>query len=178
LVLVAATSLGLAGLRILHGLHLFPTDAYRNEPPFRRIVEAIAVYSSPVLITWTLLVLLYTLVWPWPSRRRACSQPGFVACVAVVLALIDATLYFAVRAITDRSLEPPISMYYFNATVTLVDHAGWLIIGSCLALGLAGGRRPGPTWTDRFGCLVGFCWLAISIANHLYFSIIYNLFRL
>ena len=171
LLLVVATALGLAGLRILHGLNFFTAEGYRGAPPSRMVVERIAVYSSPVLIAWTLLVLLYTLRRPWPSLRQAVGQPGFVACVAVASALIDATIYFAARAFTDDSLQPPISMYYFNASVTLIETAGLLIVGSWLALGLAKRRRPGPTWTDRFGCLVGLYWLIVFAIHHFYFSL-------
>jgi hypothetical protein len=174
LMLVVATALGLAGLRIVHDLNFFNVEAYLKAPPSRMRVERIAVYSSPILIAWTLLVLLETLRRPWPSLRQAIGHPGFVVCAAATVALIDAALYFAARAFTDHGMEPPLSMYYFNATVTLTETAGLLISGSCLALGLTGRWRLGPTWTDRFGFLVGACWLIIFLIHHGYFSVTQN----
>jgi len=171
LLFVVATAFGLAGLRAVHDNNFFTKGGYQNAPRARMEVERVAVYSSPVLIAWTFLALFQVLWRPWPSLRSAVGQPGFVACIAAVAAMIDAALYFVARAIKDKGVPPNYSVSYFNATVTLTETAGMIVIGAWLALVLAGRGRPGLSWPDRFACLVGLCWLFIFVIHHLYFSV-------
>jgi hypothetical protein len=169
LLLVAVTSVGMSGIRFVHQSSTFDPEGYVLQ--WRMNVDGLALYSSPMLIAWTLFVLLHTLVRPWPSFRTAVGQPGFVACVAAVIALIDATIYFAVCIFAAQSAQPPIPLYYLNACSNLIENAGWLIIGSWLALALAARWRPGPTWVDRFGCFVGCCWSVEFAIHHGYFRL-------
>lgn len=169
LLLVAVTSLGLLGTRFIHRISDFSPESYYLR--WRMNVDGLAIYSSPMLIAWTLFVMLYTMVRPWPSLRAAVGQPGFVACVAAVVGLIDSITYFTMSMVADQSTQPSVSLYYLNACSNLVENAGWLIIGSWLALALAARWKPGPSWTDRFGCFVGFCWSIEFLIHHGYFRV-------
>ncbi|MHC5542312.1 hypothetical protein ACYOEI_29160, partial [Singulisphaera rosea] len=69
--IVAATSLGLAGMRLAHGL---PDDGQFIAVKGligRRLVS----YSGPLLVPWAGLVVLLTLRKPWPSLPIAVGRP-------------------------------------------------------------------------------------------------------
>jgi hypothetical protein len=166
LLVVAATAMGLAGLRIASDF-----DSAGYVLWWRMNVDGLAVISCPILVAWTLLVLFYKILNPSPSRRAAIGEPGFVACFAALIALIDASTEFAFSIRNDRGGSFPASMYYLFACAKMIENAGWLILGSWMALSLAGRLRPGLTWLDRFGCLVGLCWLVEFAIRHAYFAV-------
>lgn len=164
--IVAATSLGLAGMRLANGL---PDDGQFIAVKGligRRLVS----YSGPLLVPWAGLVVLLTLWKPWPSLRNAVGRPGFVASLAVILAAVDATVGVALCG--DPKLSS-LFVGYTQAAFMMTTQAGTVIFGAWLALALSGRGRPGPTWVDRLGCVVGLGYLGINALLHFAWRVIY-----
>jgi hypothetical protein len=173
LVLVAVTALGLLGVRFAFKLGLLDKEIFRNSPPGRMSIESLIIFGGPVLVAWTLAVLILSLWQSWPSLRHVARCPGFIACVMVVVALVDRGTYCAIRVATDGGpINSRISLHLANSLLTLPEFVGLLISGAWLALVLSGKWRRRPTGVDRVGCLLGLCWLAIFLANEVYFVVL------
>src|SRR3954454_16947147 len=96
LILVAATALGLAGCRFLlthsetdwsevwNGFRTGRTTRLGFVDLWLLAREGIRL-ASPLLLAWSAAVLVSRLRGPRPRRRRLWCQPGFLACLAVLL---------------------------------------------------------------------------------------------
>jgi hypothetical protein len=167
---VAVASIWLSGNE---RVKVFDKDIFRNAPPGRMSIENLIIFGGPVLVAWTLAVLILSLWQSWPTLRHVARRPGFIACVMVVVALVDRGTYFAIRVTTEGGpINDRISLHLANSLLTLPEFVGLLISGAWLALVLSGKWSRRPTGVDRVGCLLGLCWLAIFLANEVYFVVL------
>jgi hypothetical protein len=179
MLLVAALAPGLILLRIAARLGLFARPP-SNSPPGREFLEHLAVAGGSLLFPLALAVIVLTLREPHRARRDAIRRPGFVSCVALAVAAILPIAHFLVRvatvkkanlpaAVNQRNFTAELSLSFNNMFGRLESEAGPMIAGAWLALALTGRWRPGPSWLDRLGCLVGACFIVMYIYIQCYF---------
>ncbi|WP_435016349.1 hypothetical protein TA3x_003914 [Tundrisphaera sp. TA3] len=92
---------------------------------------------------------------PRPGRIR--SQPGFVACLAVMLAVLVgvarvATIFHRPSFHSESGFE--------QIWGSVTARASWAVMGAWLALHLSGDWDAEPSWVDRAGRLLGVFWIA------------------
>jgi hypothetical protein len=169
MVLVAAAVPGLMLLRSAVALGIFSLSPNPKAPPGRDFIHNLTVSSGCILGSLTFAVLVLSFHRPWPNLREVIGRPGFVACVAVVAASFLPLVHFVigVAALTATGLN--VAWYFMNTLSMLVNSAGQMIIGAWIALALIGRWRPGPTWKDRLGGVLGACWIILSVSTELYF---------
>ena len=91
---------------------------------------------------------------PRPSLRRLGRQPGFVACLAMLSSLVPGGLWVA----TFYHLPGQT----FNVIWTIITYyTDSAVLGSWLALSLAGRWRSEPGWIDRSGRVLGWYWIVM-----------------
>lgn len=172
MVLVAATTPGLIVLRAAVDLDLFNRAPNPKAPAGRNFIEYLSVSGGCILGSLTFAVLVLSLYKPRGKFREIIGGPGFVACAAVAAASVLPVAYFAIGMTCDTglgSLKAP--LYVNNLFARLTHGAGPMIGGAWIALALSGRWRPGPTWTDRLGCVLGISWICISLYIELYFIV-------
>ncbi len=154
MVLIAATALGMAWMRVVY------EDGLGPRPP--NYVRWILHGPSTCLVYGLALALIVLrLRRPRPRRRRLVIQPGFVASVASLaglLAGLGSTLFF--RAV--HTLAPG-ETYTFPVNVLWswgMDPSPGFVLGAWLGLWLAGLWAPEPSWIDRAGRALGLFWIA------------------
>jgi MFS family permease len=180
LALVAATALGLAGLRFALGElrdvreELWESLATIASPgdsrPFLWAVGAVYGLTVSVLVpfcwAWTLTILALRLRNPHPRLSRLSRQPGAIACYSASIVLVPSLfglvflgllswLYFDVR------YESPVWQKCLGFFFLLLPAStGIAVIGSWATL--FAGRRclPEPTWIDRTGRMLGVYWIS------------------
>jgi hypothetical protein len=103
--------------------------------------------------------------------------PGFVACVAAMVALVFPLAYFAVGVAFSQGIVNNIIVPYNNMFGRWVGIAGPMIAGAWLALALVGRWRVKPIWTDRLGCVIGACCVLLYGYGELYFIVVHPLLR-
>lgn len=188
MVLVAATALGLAWWRLLgpegyfhyyigHGTLL--TEISTVGPGrwsvagwwWRRLLN-LPMAFYPVLVTSTLALLGLRLASPRPRFRRLARQPGFAACVAVMLAFFAKILELVGAQFVFGSLtvflDGRLLINYFRAGNGLTfPHMCISILLAMVAvwgtLWATGGFRPEKSWIDRFGRVLGTLWIVLSL---------------
>lgn len=95
---------------------------------------------------------------PRPRWSRLVRQPGFVACVAVLVSAIPglvwtATIYHRPGFREADGFRP--------AWTTTLEFAGTAVLGSWFALALSRRWRPECSWIDRLGRILGLYWLLL-----------------
>jgi hypothetical protein len=173
--LVAATAPGLVLLRIAAGLGLFSTERGPKDPWGREFIEYLGIAGGCILVPIALVVLVLSLRRRRTQSRDRIQGPGFTACVALVVASVLPIAWFAVRVARadDLNRHNEIRLNFNNSFGRLELYAGSMIAGAWLALALAGRWRPGETWLDRLGCLVGACYVMMFIYTQLFLLLAY-----
>jgi hypothetical protein len=172
MLLVAVMAAGLILLRIADGLGLFVRSTpTRRLPPGRDLVEFLSVGGGCVLLPLALFVVVMTLRDRGPARRDSTQRPGFVACLAVLLATILPIADFVVRvaAADDLNRTNEVILNFNNSFGGLKNGAAPMIVGAWLALVLTGRWRPGADWIDRLGCCIGGGFVIMNAYTELYF---------
>jgi hypothetical protein len=164
MVLVAAMAPGLILLRAAADLDLLNLPLNPKAPPGRNFIEYLSVAGGSILGSMTFALLVLGLYKPGRGLREIIGGPGFVACAAVVAASVLPAAYFVIGVTWDTGLGTPRFSSYLNNLFARWTHgAVAMIIGASIALALVGRWRPGPTWTDRLGCVLGNCWICIYV---------------
>ena len=101
------------------------------------------------LFAWTLAFLVMRLRKPRPSLRRLVKQPGMVACEVLLFGMI---LTVCLGSNEDYRLLASVAVF----STALAIPAAWAI------LALLGRWAAEPSWIDRLGRGLGFCW-SVSI---------------
>jgi hypothetical protein len=171
MILVAAITPGLLLLRIGQSLNVFKSS--RNATPGQHFIELISVYGGCILIPLIFVVLVLGVLDRQSNRHDVIQSPGFVACFVAAIALILPIGYFVVRVGSadrlNRSTE--LAVNFHNICGSFTHEAGSMIIGAWLALALAGCRRPGLSWIDRSGCLIGICIILTYLSTDVYYML-------
>jgi hypothetical protein len=161
LVLVAATAAGLVPARSLSFLSSTRRATLFAGSRFNITLKEGMVLVLPVLLAWTVAVLILSLHRPGPSWRRVGKGPGFVAAVAVLLGLAQLASEFVPVQWSARAW--PDAERYAVLLPALANRAGPPLVGAWVALALAGLWRPGRTWVERFGRWLGAAWLGLFL---------------
>jgi hypothetical protein len=171
MLVVAVMAAALFLLRIGAGLGLFTIDPGAKSPPGRDFVEHLSVGGGCVLVPLALTVVALSLRDGRPTRYESTHAPGFVACLAMLVAAILPAAYFVVRVTTADELNRAneIALNFNNSFGRLTSGAGPMIAGAWLALVLTGRWRPRPTWIDRLGRGIGGCFIIMYLYTELYF---------
>jgi hypothetical protein len=177
MLLVAAITPGLILLRIAVGFDLFAPDRSQRLPPGIHFVESLSLTGGCILPSLSLAVLVLTARQPKPTRGDFIGGPGFVACLAAMVASVVPLAYFAVGVAESHGLIDNIITPYNNMFVRWVKVAGPTIVGAWLALALVGRWRVKPIWTDWLGCVIGVCWLLLYGNLELYYNVVVPMLR-
>jgi magnesium-transporting ATPase (P-type) len=166
--LIAATAIGIAPIRFTISLQrqMAIGGGRGHRHVFQSYVFAACEFLTPLLIAWSIAGLILYFRRPFSSCRELSRQPGFVACLLVVIV----TLYYLITVAVPRLLPDATDVgatwvslaRLFPRQVGLAVGAGWLVIG------LQRRWVRGETWADRFGCLIGWCWIGSFLVVTMY----------
>lgn len=161
LVLVAATSAGFVPARSLSFLSSARKTGVFGGSRFNIALKEGMVFVIPILLAWTVAVLLLSLRRPRPRWRRVASGPGFVAAVVVLLAVAELASEFVPVQCAAR--EWPSAERLAVLLPAIAGRAGPLLTGAWVALALAGLWGSAPWWVERFGRWLGAAWLGLFL---------------
>jgi hypothetical protein len=164
MILVGATAVGLMADRGLRSQGGWPGLQSLFSPPRwewgpRQVYGftlALFMIPYPLMASWTLATLGCGMRHPGPSRECLASRPGAVAAIA----LIPALAAWAVVAVASSLAGQGIGM---RVLVYLPLGLGASVAGSWANQVVGRRWRPEPTWTDRFGRLLGAYWIVAAL---------------
>jgi hypothetical protein len=157
LVLIAATAIGLAWLRIVWDL-----DSFHDLEEWLRSAPEMSV---PLLAAWTIGIGALRLLPPRPPMHRLVLQPGAAACGAVMLVFTTKSLLH----VADLFARGPNGVQVFDVaprwySLVLSETEYHYPIAVVWALLLLSRRcRPEPSWIDRAGRGLGLSWLVLAL---------------
>jgi hypothetical protein len=178
LILVAATAIGLAGLRASVGdlrevrEELSESLAAIAAPPNEGPTWSWAIYSGyglvvtvlvPFCWAWTLAFLALRLRRPRPPWRRLACQPGAIACGSAAFVLVPALvgLIFFWMFLPKVDFESERWQKCLGCFFILLPAmTGSTVLGAWGSLILGRRYRVEPSWIDRAGRLLGIYWIA------------------
>ncbi len=182
LVLVAATGVGLAGCRFWFWATKSGwrdlSDTADNPVLIGLWIAALRAipFSSILLLSWTVAILVLRLRATRPRRRRSWCQPGFLACVAAVFVFawscVKLGLNVAVALMADPtelsktnlwSLFSELALMLLSPDFVPQANVGAAVLLVWLVTWASGRCRPEPSWVDRSGRLLGAVWACISL---------------
>jgi hypothetical protein len=162
IVLVAATAVGFAWVRSRWDFETF-------EGP-KEWLGAVPEMLAPLLMTWTVAVVVLRLFPPRPLLRRLALQPGAAACGSVALTFTMKSLRYFVWAFAGsrgipwhlfRNGSELVSELCDNAFVGGSYH--YEVVAVWVLLFLSRRCRPEPSWIDRVGRVIGLIWLLLGV---------------
>jgi hypothetical protein len=115
--------------------------------------------GSCFVVPWMAAMIVIRLRRPRPRLIR--FQPGFVACVAVMVALFPGLVWFA--TICHRPGFQQASGFEQAWTISN-QWTSTAVPGAWLGLFLARKWRPEPSWIDRMGRALGLYWIILLCA--------------
>jgi uncharacterized membrane protein YidH (DUF202 family) len=152
LILIAAVAAGL-------GITRFHADLHRQD---MGRFDAVSAFELALMsIYWSALLMMMALIpmrlrRPRPPMRRLRRQPGFIACVAVVLAAAFVILDWA-PSLFSRSPN------WFAANILSFISSPWkigpIVVTAWLVLALSGRWQSESSWIDRSGRFLGIAWI-------------------
>lgn len=130
--------------------------------------------ASIFLLAWTLALVPIRLRRPRPPFHRLLRQPGAVAVLATVAAVVASLAcwgllalptLFGSRIFVDSMVSQfyPIPFRAFNFLLTAVGHS---VLAAWSVLALSRRWRPERSWIDRSGRALGVGWIVLLPANH------------
>jgi hypothetical protein len=186
IVLDAAKAGGLAVVRPYHATMKFLdwSPPISSAAPFNGWIKGLwgcLVLAAPLVMAWTLAILVLRFRRPWPRWVRVVRQPGFVACLMSALALAWRLLGFAtlyVRVHNDPGLAAWLPRHFEGSGCFMGGNPGWLLfdtdhflntmamIGAAVAsswilLLVTGQWRPEQSCIDCAGRVLGWFWITI-----------------
>jgi hypothetical protein len=115
----------------------------------------------------TLAFTAFVLRRPRAGLRVVLRRPGPAACVAACAAMIVMATRISVKSYAmfaigglDGSFE---ARYVYASLVGDYVRIGFAVLGAWLALLMARGWRPEPSWLDRAGRVLGWAWLSMAL---------------
>jgi hypothetical protein len=171
-IVIAILALGMASLR--HTLSSLPFSFFRRRRTAGGLRGSVDLYFEmalahgvPLLVLASLAVVALSLRHPRPPLHRLARRPGFMVCLAVVVAAAGTIPLLGSAHLARGDLYP-----YFLVNVIvygIVFNAGWMALGSWLTLALAGRRGRGQSRLDRFGLCLGSLWMILFAALWVFF---------
>jgi hypothetical protein len=128
----------------------------------------LTVYLLPLVIPWTLLLLVLRMRPPRPIGRRIWRQPGMAACLAAVLGwfwtifplLLAMNVEYVARS--RRSITPTDWAQKYLSD-ELFMYIGLAIAATWFVQYLSGRWRRPADWIDRMGRVLGSLWILIGL---------------
>ncbi|MFO0954348.1 MAG: hypothetical protein U0835_24955 [Isosphaeraceae bacterium] len=133
---------------------------------------------GPVLMTWTVAVVLLRLMPPRPPMRRLFLQPGAAACGAVAIGFaVECVSYLALSFARMRRF--PWVLFQAGGGVgpelisnTLAGASYHLLVTAAWVMLFLGRRcHPEPSWIDRAGRVIGVFWVLLAFWTWLVYVI-------
>jgi hypothetical protein len=165
LVLVGATALALGWFR----------DEIFNPYPLNPEIPTIGPWLGrlyPLVLAWSLAVLVLRLQRPRARMVRLARQPGFVACALVAGTMACRAVGLGLRGVTDSLWVIGRPLHWSNLLRVDVEwelfwpnshpwseRIGLVIAWAWLVQVLSGCFRPEPSWIDRAGRVLGVLWI-------------------
>jgi hypothetical protein len=121
----------------------------------------------PFLLAWALTTLALRARRPRPEHRRLARQPGLVAGCATILATTAVCWPAIIGALAglnrlDRfTHQPPVYWGNLVTGIGLPEAIGLTVAASWLTLASVVGWHPEPSWVDRAGRALGWCWIVV-----------------
>jgi hypothetical protein len=161
LVLVAATSIGFVPARSLSFLSGARRTGVFGGSRFNVVLKEGMAFVIPILLAWTVAVLLLSLRRPCPRWRRVARGPGFIAAVMVLLGVAELASEFVPVQWSARAW--PSAERLAVLLPAIAGRVGPLLTGAWVATALAGHWGSGPSWVERFGRWLGAAWLGLFL---------------
>jgi hypothetical protein len=171
-ILILASGIGLAWIRKdLPGLFAAPRDLVNGRWVTRwslPVALSKAVTVEIWLMPWAAAWLILQLRRPRPSFQRLSRQPGFVACLSSVAALlVSGPLTQAVISSSTSGLNGWLDRMVWGELVSsqmgVAVLAGWAVLAASQRCRIRSG------WLDRVGQVIGLIWVAMIPANLAHF---------
>jgi hypothetical protein len=179
--LVAATALGFGFTRALW-------DALRQEyfykPQSGWTLEATLAKAPlsllvlvPLLMTWTLTLVLLRALQPRPPLRCLPLQPGLAASGAAFFAIAVTHLGFLARCAVGLIVEGEFFYavaatsaedYFFIQIAPSIVTTACAIMSAWVMLAITRLGRPEASWIDRTGRILGVLWIAAAVCQWWY----------
>jgi hypothetical protein len=157
MILVAATAMGLAGIRACSPAFYSYQYTPITPPPWLNWLAVVlsnwAFYVSPLPAAWTLAAMVLRLRSPRPPMRRLMRQPGAVAVLAATMLVLIGVVHYLLDLHNPSLHDIPYQYTSFSLGCG-VGSAWWI-----LALGKR--WRAEPSWIDRFGRALGAYWVGM-----------------
>jgi hypothetical protein len=158
MILVGGAAVGLAALR-------GPFGVYSPREEWKSLVHP---FMGAVLIFSAAIMLIFRLRRPRPPIWRISSQPGTVACFAMVA--------FSSAATADRWLDEDCSRGLFMIQVSILEWSetflsiqqpllAWGVVVSWTLLALGRRWRSEPGWIDGTGRALGWAWIVWGLSG-------------
>ncbi|WP_435008512.1 hypothetical protein P12x_005719 [Tundrisphaera lichenicola] len=159
MVLVAATAAAFAMERFFEGK--VGVRATLNLPGdwLQRLWVGMPTYLA---VSWSLALIPLRWAGLRPSTSRIARQPGMVACVATIGAMILGIGLNAAQAAMTLSVDQPGMTYTYSPNYYWYGGTGMIgpvVTGAWVALALGGRWSPERSWIDRLGRLLGAYWV-------------------
>jgi hypothetical protein len=114
--------------------------------------------GSCLVVPLMAALILMRLRQPRPRWSRLISQPGFVACLAVMASILPGIAWIATIHHRPGFQRPG----GFEQVWSIATHwADTTVLGSWMALALSRRWRPEPSWIDRSGRVLGLYWVLL-----------------
>ncbi len=117
--------------------------------------------GSCVVVPWMAALIAIRLRRPRPSRLRLAGQPGFVACVAVLVSLAPGLAWYAATRHRPGFQQ---TVGFQQAWSEILHWSSTAVVGSWIALALTRRWRPEPSWVDRMGRALGAYWVVLLVS--------------
>jgi hypothetical protein len=161
LILIAATAVGLALLRVcIRGIGAQTLSRRPGSVTLSYITTA-ETYASALLTPWTFALLVLSLRGPSLSFHRLARGPGFIACAAATTGVaLYLTVCLTQSAIGKLTLDAS-SVWKITATFRL--YASLMVAGSWLSLALGARWRAETNWVGWAGRILGIGWIGLFL---------------
>jgi hypothetical protein len=131
----------------------------------------VTVFLLPIVIPWTVLLVLLRMRSPRPPWRRIWRQPGMAACLAalfgclwsvVVLMTLIASMELGVLPHPKKMITADLWAQKFLSDEVFM-YAGLAVAAAWLVQFLTGRWRKPVDWVDCLGRIVGVSWIFIGL---------------
>ncbi len=165
LILIAATALGLALLRIcMSGLRA-QTLSRRPGSLAISYITAAETYASALMAPWSVALLVLSLREPRPPVHRLARRQGFIACAAPTTGLVLClTLHLTQSAMVKLTLD---AGSIWRITDTFAIYASLMVGGAWLAFSLGARWRNETNWVGWAGRILGIGWISLLLFGFL-----------
>ena len=156
LVAATATAMGLA----IHQVCFPPIPLLERMTSISNTLQITKLVVASVLLYWTVALLILRFRQPRPPWRRLRRQAGFLACLAILFAVLN---QFALGA---HVLFVPSANQRFHVRGFILGLAATHLIAPAVVtawvtLAVSGGWKPAADWVDSLGRLIGMTWLML-----------------